>query len=58
MFTLKNLNGLILQMNVNVSRPKKFKGDTDKFCFASQALHKRHELARKRKEVRVQCPPT
>lgn len=48
-FSLKTSNGHVLRMNVNGSRLKKYHGNTDKFYFASQELHRRDELAGKRK---------
>lgn len=48
-YTLRMANGHVLRMNVNGSRLKHYKGDADKFYFASQALHRRDELAGNRK---------
>lgn len=47
-FTLRTVNGHVLRVNVNGSRLKHYKGDSDKFYFASQALHRRDDVARKR----------
>lgn len=48
-FILRTANGHVLRMSVNGSRLRLFSGDADKFYYASQALYKRDDVARRRK---------
>lgn len=47
-FVLRTANGHVLRMSVNGSFLTLFSGDAYKFYYASQALHRRDNVARKR----------